>query len=128
MQQIEVSGDGITVTLVTEPLLSAFGTEMRPGRTDVYTLPWSEISHIDLSAMSVEHGDARVIHLTVDTVYGEYLEVFEQAGGFADAVSDLCRLSGLPVPDVAATPETGVSIWRSALSPTRQAGGPGHES
>jgi hypothetical protein len=33
MQRIEVTGEGITVT---EPLISMYGKEMRPGVTDVY--------------------------------------------------------------------------------------------
>ncbi len=40
MQRIEVTGEGITVTSVTEPLISMYGKEMRPGVTDVYPLPW----------------------------------------------------------------------------------------
>jgi hypothetical protein len=34
---IEVTGEGITVALVTEPLVSMYGKEMRPGGTSVYT-------------------------------------------------------------------------------------------
>jgi len=41
-----VTGEGITVTLVTEPLLSMYGKEIRPGATSVYVLPWDEVSGV----------------------------------------------------------------------------------
>ncbi|MBG0566551.1 hypothetical protein [Actinoplanes aureus] len=111
MQRIDVTGEGITVTSVTEPLVSVFGTEMRPGSTNVFAVPWDEIADVSLSALSLEPDGARWPALTVNVTYGEYFEVHEGAEGFAEAVGDLCRLSGIPAPDVAALPAAGMVIW-----------------
>jgi hypothetical protein len=77
-----VTGEGITVTLVTEPLVSVFGKEMRPGFTTVFALPWEEISDVSLAATNLEPDGARWLTLTVNATYGEHFEVHEGAGGF----------------------------------------------
>jgi hypothetical protein len=111
VQRIEVTGEGITVTLVTEPLVSMYGREMRPGATSVYALPWDEITSVSLSATEVAPDAERWVDLTVDVSWGEYFEVHEDAEGFADAIRELCRLSGFPVPEVAALTTAAQVIW-----------------
>lgn len=111
MQRIEVTGEGITVTEVTEPLLSIYGKEMRPSATFVYALPWDEVSGVSLSAIELPPNGERWVDLTVDVTWGEYFEVHEDAEGFVDAVHELCRLSGLPVPDPATLTMAGQVIW-----------------
>ncbi|BCB75226.1 hypothetical protein GCM10022251_34170 [Phytohabitans flavus] len=111
MQRIEVTGEGITVTLVTEPLVSMYGKEMRPGATSVYALPWDEISGVSLSVTELAPDGERWVDLTVDVTWGEYFEVHQDAEGFADAVREVCRLSGLPVPDTAVLTTAAQVIW-----------------
>ncbi|WP_203703787.1 hypothetical protein [Asanoa iriomotensis] len=106
-----MTDEGITVTSVAEPLMSAYGREMRPGATSVYALPWDEIDGVSLSAMLLPPDGERWVDLTVDVISGEYVEVHEDAEGFTDAVRKLCRLSGLPVPDSAALTTDGLVIW-----------------
>ncbi len=88
LRRIEVTDGGLTLTTGTAPLMSAFGAEMRPGATSVHDLPWDEISGILLAPAG----------LTVDVVWGEYVEVHPDADGFAEAVRALCRLFAVPVP------------------------------
>jgi len=111
MQRIEVTGEGITVTEVIEPLLSRFGKEMRPGATFVYALPWDEISGVSLSAIELAPTGERWVDLTVDVSWGEYFEVHQDAEGFLEAVRALCRLSGFPVPGMATLTMAGQAIW-----------------
>ena len=111
MQRIEVTGEGVTVTSVTEPLVSMYGKEMRPGVTSVHALPWEEISGVSLAAIDLAPDGERWVQLTVDLTWGEFFEVNEDAEGFANAVRDLCGISGLPVPDVAALTTAGQVIW-----------------
>ena len=111
MQRIEVTGEGITVTLVTEPLISVYGKEMRPGVTAVYPLPWDEISGVWLSVIELPPDGDRWVTLTVDVTWGEYFEVHEGAEGFTDAVRELCRSSGLPAPDMTAPTMSAQVIW-----------------
>jgi hypothetical protein len=111
VQRIEVTDEGITVTLVAEPLLSVFGKEMRPGSTTVSALLWEEISDVSLSATQLEPDGVRCLTLTVDTSCGEYFEVHEGAGGLSEAVDHLCRASGISKPDVAALSGAGMVIW-----------------
>jgi hypothetical protein len=111
VQRIEVTGEGITVTLVTEPLVSVYGKEMRPGATSVYALPWDEISGASLSATELVPDGERWVGLTVDLTWGEYFEIHEDAEGFANTVRELCRLSGIPVPDTATMTTAGQVIW-----------------
>jgi hypothetical protein len=61
---------------------------------------------VELSADS-----ASWLVLTVNATYGEYFEVHEDAEGFAAAVDDLCQMSGVPTPDVAALSAVGTVIW-----------------
>jgi len=117
MQRIEVTGGGITVISVTEPLISMYGKEMRPGVTDVYPLPWDEISSISLSAVELPPDGDRRVTLAVDVTWGEYFEVHEDADGFTDAVRELCRLSGLSVPDMKAPTMSGQVIWTGPEQP-----------
>ncbi|WP_238017276.1 hypothetical protein KZZ52_25455 [Dactylosporangium sp. AC04546] len=105
MQRIEVSAGGITVTLVTEPLVSMYGTVMRPGATSVSELPWDEVAGVALCAFELPPDGERRVTLTVDLTFGEFFEVHEEAEGFTDAVRELCRRSGLPVPDLTTTAE-----------------------
>ncbi|GAA0247593.1 hypothetical protein [Cryptosporangium japonicum] len=111
MQRIEVTDEGVTVTVVTEPLVSVFGKEMRPASTRVSTVPWAEIDDISLSAIDLEPDGARWVTLMVNTTYGEYLEVPEDAGGFTEVLGHLCRASGVPEPDVAALRAAEIVIW-----------------
>jgi len=106
-----VTGEGITVTLVTEPLVSMYGKEMRPGGTSVYGLPWDEISVVALAATELVPDGQRWTALIVDLTWGEYFEIHEDAEGFADAVAELCRSSGIAVPDAAALTAAGQVIW-----------------
>lgn len=106
MQRIEVTDSGITLTEITEPLVSVFGREMRPGRTSVSELPWEEIEGTRLDAIA--QGD--LVMLTVDVVYGEFIEVFADAEGFGAAVRELCLRSGVAVPDLDALPGEGVAL------------------
>lgn len=105
MQRIEVSAGGITVTLVSDPLVSRYGRVMRPGATSVSELPWDEVAGVALSVVGLPPDGERRVTLIVDLIYGEYLEVHEDAEGFTDAVRELCRHSGLPVPDLTTTAE-----------------------
>jgi hypothetical protein len=114
VQRIEVTGDGVAVTYVTEPLVSAYGKEMRPGSTDLYELPWDELSGVSLAVTELPPDGERWITLVIDVIWGAYLEVHEDAEGFADAVHELCRLSGLPVPEYAASTTDGITIWPGA--------------
>ncbi|HTJ37851.1 MAG TPA: hypothetical protein VL738_31850 [Dactylosporangium sp.] len=111
MQRIEVTGEGITVTSVIEPLISMYGKEMRPGATSVSALAWDEIATVALSAIELPPDGERRVELTVDVTWGEYFELHEDAEGFADAVRELCRRSGLPVPDAATLTTAGQVIW-----------------
>ena len=113
MQRIEVTDGGITVTTVTEPLVSVFGKEMHPGTTSVFQLPWDEISTISLSATEFAPDNLRWASLTVDTTWGEYSEVPEEAEGFADAIRELTRRSGLPVPEVRSRSTFDEVIWEA---------------
>lgn len=99
------------MTVVTEALVSVFGKEMRPGSTSVYALPWDEISAVSLSRTDLGSDGDRGVDLTVNLTYGEFVEVHEDAEGFADAVRQLCRLSGIPDPDPAALPRDEEPIW-----------------
>ena len=111
MQRIEVTDEGITVTSVIEPLVSMYGKEMRPGVTSIYALAWGEISCVSISAIELPPGGERWVEMAVDVTWGEYFEVHEDDEGFADALHELCRLSELPVPDMAALTVTGQVIW-----------------
>jgi hypothetical protein len=93
VQRIAVTGAGIVVMRVSEPLMSVFGTVMRPGAIDVHDLPWDEI-------FRVTFGGGIVIDLT----WGECLEIPGTADGFEAAVRELCRLSGAAATD-------GAPIW-----------------
>ncbi|MBU2664748.1 hypothetical protein KOI35_14690 [Actinoplanes bogorensis] len=110
-QRIEVTGDGIIVTSVTEPLISVFGQVVRPGATDVVELPWVEISQISVSAIELPPDGLRWVSLTVDTTWGEYFELAEDAVGYAATVSELCRRSGLRLPDSSASTPAHQVIW-----------------
>jgi hypothetical protein len=111
VQRVEVTDEGITVTSVIEPLVSMYGKEMRPGATSIYALTWDEISRVSLSAIELPPDGERWVEMTVDVTWGEYFEVHEHAEGFADALSELCRLSELPVPDTAALTVAGQVVW-----------------
>jgi hypothetical protein len=110
VRRIEVTGEGIRVTEVVEPLLSMYGKEMRPGGTSVHTLPWNEVASVWVYAHRPPDG-GRWIYLTIYVTWGEHFEVNLDAEGFVDNVSGLCRLSGLPVPDAGTFPEDGQLIW-----------------
>ncbi|KUL24096.1 hypothetical protein [Actinoplanes awajinensis] len=97
MQQIEITHEGVSVTSRSDPLMSLFGTEMRPGVTDVVNLPWAEITRITLTRFDVPPGYPRSTSLEIDVAWGEYVTVHEDAEGFAAAVRELCRLSGRPI-------------------------------
>ncbi|GIF26382.1 hypothetical protein BJ973_005742 [Actinoplanes tereljensis] len=112
MQRIEVTGDGVTVTSETEPLVSVFGMEMRPGAASIDMLRWDEISSVSLSATELAPDGLRWISLTVDTTWGEYYEVHEGAEGFEDAVRHLCNSSGLPKSGVKNLATGRHLIWR----------------
>lgn len=116
MQRIEVTGEGITVTWVIEPLVSVFGKEMRPGGTSVHALPWDEISDVSLSVMELAPDGERWVELTVDVTCGEFLDVHESAEGFAEALRDLCGRSGIRVPDTATLPVGIGVIWPKGTS------------
>jgi hypothetical protein len=111
MQRIEVTDKGITVTLVTEPLVSMYGKEMRPGSTHVYALPWDEISEVALFATELEHNGERWVSLDVGLTWGEYFEIHEDAEGFGETVRELCQSSGIAVPDMASITTAGQVIW-----------------
>jgi len=111
VQRIAVTDEGITVTSVTEPVVSMYGKEMRPGATSVWVLPWDEISSVSLSATEFPPDGERWVALTVDLTWGEYVEVHEDAEGFTDTLHELCRLSGLSGPDTATLTVTGQVIW-----------------
>ncbi|MFF0374015.1 hypothetical protein [Actinoplanes missouriensis] len=49
MQLIRVDAEGITVTLVHEPIVPVFGKEMWPGSTEICQAPWPEISGVSLA-------------------------------------------------------------------------------
>ncbi|GAA3270994.1 hypothetical protein GCM10020218_012880 [Dactylosporangium vinaceum] len=68
------------------PVLSMYGKQMRPGATVVSEMPWDEISGVSL--------DDAV--LTVDLVFGEYIEVHASDEGYAEAVRELTRAGRLP--------------------------------
>lgn len=91
MQRIEVTASGITVTSVTEPLISMHGKEMRPGTTAVHELAWDEIADISLSVIELPPGAQQWTTLVIDLTWGEYIEVAEEAQGFAEAVQELSR-------------------------------------
>lgn len=116
MRRIEVTGEGITVTSVTEPMVSMYGKEMRPGHTSIDVWPWDEISGVSLSATEVVAYGQRWIGLTVDLTWGEYMDIPEDAEGFMDTVHELCRLSGIPVPDAAVITPAGQRIWPGSES------------
>jgi hypothetical protein len=111
VQRIAVTNEGITVISVTEPVVSMYGKEMRPGTTSVYVLPWDEISNVSLSATEFPPDGTRWVVLTVDLTWGEYFEVHEDAEGFTDTLHELCHLSGLSAPDTATLTMTGQVIW-----------------
>ncbi|WP_305783885.1 hypothetical protein [Symbioplanes lichenis] len=118
MQRIEVTRNGITVTSVTEPMLSAFGKEMRPATTAVDELAWEDILRVSLSAGEFAPADPRLALLTVDTTWGEFLEVTADAQGFTSALRELCARSGIAVPDLRTLTATGVEIWRIPDAPS----------
>lgn len=109
MQRIEVTDGGIAVTEVVEPLLSMYGKDMRPGGTFVQTLPWDEVASVLVWASDL--GPDGWVYLMVNLTWGEYVEVNLEAERLADNVRELCRLSGLPVPDPATLTEAGQVIW-----------------
>ncbi|RSM50537.1 hypothetical protein DMB66_43190 [Actinoplanes sp. ATCC 53533] len=112
MQRIEVTEDGVTVTLEAQPLVSVFGKETRPGVASTDLLPWGEISSVSLSATRFAPDGRRWVTLTVDTTWGEYFEVHEDTEGLADAVLELCRMSGFPAPDARTLTASGQVIWK----------------
>ncbi|WP_328474809.1 hypothetical protein OHA21_16200 [Actinoplanes sp. NBC_00393] len=117
VQRIEVTNSGITVTTVTEPLVSVFGKEMRPGTTSIFQLSWSEISSTSLSATEFAPDNLRWVSLTVDTTWGEFSELPQEAEGFADAVRELTRRSRLAAPEVSTPGTFDELIWEApALS------------
>jgi len=107
VQRIEVTEVGITVTSVSEPVISVFGKEMRPGHTSVSELPWDEIFRVYIEVIELPTDGERWITLVVDLTWGEFLEVHDSAEGYAEAVRELCRLSGEPVPE----PAVAATIW-----------------
>jgi hypothetical protein len=111
VQRIEVTGKGITVTVMTEALVSAFGKEMRPAGASVYALPWEEVSDVSISATEVGPDAGLGVCLTVSLTYGEFLKVHESAMGFAEAVLKLCQLAGTLAPDPAALIAEEKAIW-----------------
>lgn len=106
-----MNGEGIAVTSVTEPLVSMFGKEMRPGSSTASALLWEEITDISLSAMNFEPDGVRWLTLTVNATCGEYFEVHEGAEGFAEAVVDLCQISGIPTPEVTTLSTVEMVLW-----------------
>jgi len=121
MQRIEITSEGISVAIRIDPLVSVFGKEMRPGVTDVMTLPWDEIARVSLTTTELPRDDTRWVELQIDVVWGEYLTVHEDAQGFAPAVRELCQLSGQRVPDYSSSPAASVTVW-SASSPETSRG------
>ncbi|WP_306204658.1 hypothetical protein [Actinoplanes sp. RD1] len=119
VQRIEVTGDGITVTMVTEPLRSVFGA------VDVVELAWEDILRVSLTAGEFVAADPGLALMTVDTTWGEFLEVTADAEGFTDALRDLCARSAIAVPDLRVPAGAPVEIWRIAGpgSPTAAASG-----
>jgi hypothetical protein len=113
-QRISVSDTGITVTSVTEPLISMYGNEMRPGHTASYDLPWAEIARVSLSMLDVPEADLRWLSMDIDLTWGEFLTVDERAEGFSEAVTELARRSGLDSPDLAALDSNGFVLWTMA--------------
>jgi hypothetical protein len=111
MQRIEITSDGISVTVRSDPLVSVFGREMRPGVTDVVMLPWDEIVRVSLVTTEVPPDSSRWVELEIDVVWGEYFTVHEDAEGFAHAVLGLCQLSGQLVPECASSSAAPVTIW-----------------
>ena len=120
--RVEVGDAGITVTTTTEPFRSMYGREMRPGTTDVWDVPWDEITSVSISATEHPPDFTRELVLVVDLTWGEYLELHEDADGFDEALAALARRSGTPVPDRDAVPTfEHLDIWtRETRSTTNQ--------
>ncbi|GAA4975402.1 hypothetical protein [Actinoplanes utahensis] len=110
MQRIEVTEDGFTLTVVEEARYSVFGNEVYPRRTSVTEQPWDDIYRIRLTKVDWWPEEPPRICLEVDLTYGEYFEVTEDAEGFGEAVAEICRQVGVPVPDWTAVPDGGLEI------------------
>ncbi|MEV0896042.1 hypothetical protein [Actinoplanes sp. NPDC049802] len=111
MQRIEVTADEISVTTTEEAFVSVFGKVMRPASTYVSTVPWDEVYRVSFAVSRYYPDDCRHVTLTVDLIYGEYVEVASDAEGFPEAMREFCRLSGKPVPDLDTPGPCDVEIW-----------------
>lgn len=98
MQRIRVTGDGILVTYVDEPLISVFGTVMRPGSETEFVTPWEDVFRVSLGPVAYFPEEEPVPEMTIDLVYGEFIEIHADADGFGEAIRELCRRSGVPEP------------------------------
>jgi hypothetical protein len=110
-QRIAVTGCGITLTSTVPPLVSPFGTEVRPATISVVDLPWNEIHSISVSSSELPPDGSRWTSLTINASWGEFCEVHEHADGYAESVAALCRLSGLPIPEKETLATSGQVIW-----------------
>ncbi|WP_430782000.1 hypothetical protein [Actinoplanes sp. G11-F43] len=107
MQRIRVTDEGILVTYVEKPLISVFGNVVRPGSESEFLSPWDDVYTVWLGSVTYPPDEVPTPELTIDLVYGEYMEIHADAEGFGEAIGELCRRSGVPVP---ATYE-GTEIW-----------------
>jgi hypothetical protein len=98
--RIVVDDDGIEVIRAAQ------------GRTPAWTtaFPWEEIHSVAVMVSELPDGE-RWVELDVSLIYGEFTTISARADGFADAVTDLARLGGVPVPDLA-TLDTDYELWR----------------
>lgn len=111
MQRIALTDDGITVTHVTADQLSAFGTVVRPGHTAVYDLPWNEVFVVSLTGTAWYPDRDVQVTLEIDVIWGETFEVRPDATGFTEALHELCRRSGTPVPALSLEDGQRVEVW-----------------
>ena len=110
MQRVCVTDTGVEVHHQEPPLVSMYGKQMRPARAWIAAAPWDEISAISIGVLSLPPDGERRISLEIDLIWGEYLEVGQNAEGFAEAVARIAARAGAAPPDLS-TLDGVVTLW-----------------
>jgi hypothetical protein len=110
---IVVDLNGVEIHLHEDPLVSVFGKQMRPPRDWSVRLPWSEISSVRVYARAMPPQGHRLVHMDIDTAYGEFVTLDENAPGFIQAVEQIAQAGAAPLPDLSLVDEEGDLLWRS---------------
>jgi hypothetical protein len=73
-------------------------------------LPWNDLASAAVYAIELPPDGRRWVAMDLDYPNGEYVTVAQDAVGFDQALTELCRRAGVAVPDEV-NPEQPVEIW-----------------